>query len=94
MSNWRSVKSEMPRNGQECFAFGIDELGNKRVIRAFYAEKNSIEDDDENGGAEYCEEKDEFFLKEGWYESNQYDEINWFVPIEITHWMPLFYPCV
>jgi len=70
-------------------AFGINQYGKGRVVRAFYAPKFSVQDDNEYDAAEYSEEKDEFFLKEGWYECNECEEFNWMIDFEITHYMPL-----
>jgi len=70
-------------------AFGINQCGKGRVVRAFYAPKFSVEDSNEYDAAEYSEEKDDFYLKEGWYECNECEEFNWMVDFEITHYMPI-----
>lgn len=57
---------------------------------AFYAPKFTIEEEnDDSDVSEYCEEKDNYFLLEGWYEMNEFDETHWMVSNEITHWMDL-----
>jgi len=89
MKNWINTKDQMPKSGQLVFAFGVNEYQKNRTIRACYAERFTIQDDNEYEAAEYCEEKDEYYLMEGWYESNECEDVNWFVQFPITHWMPL-----
>jgi len=88
---WNSTKTKngKPTAGIPVIAFGKNEHGKDRIIRAFYAPRFTIEDDNEYEAAEYSEEKECYFLREGWYESNEHDEVNWMVCFEITHWMPL-----
>lgn len=72
-------------------AFGLNEYSRERRIRARYVqpltETGDVELNDEN--MDYSEEQDEYFIKEGWYESNDCEEINWRVTYPITHYMPL-----
>lgn len=72
-------------------AYGLNGYGKERRIRAYYiqplTETCDTELNDEN--YDYSEEKDEFYLKEGWYECNDCEEINWRVTYQITHFMPL-----
>lgn len=72
-------------------AYGLNEHGKERRIRAYYVQPLTyicdLELNDEN--YDYSEEKDEFYLKEGWYECNDCEEINWRVTYTITHFMPL-----
>jgi len=86
---WISVKENMPDSGSMVLVFGRNENKKGRVIRAFHANRFQIQDDNELEAAEYSEEKDEYYLKEGWYESNEFDEVNWFVELDVTHWMYL-----
>ena len=75
-------------------AYGLNEHGKERRIRAYYAQPFTdicdIEINDDN--YDYSEENDEFYLKEGWYECNDCEEINWRVTYPITHFMPLPQP--
>lgn len=86
---WISVEKEMPKTGVPVIAYGINENGKSRRLKAYFAPKFSIDADCFEGDADYCEEKDEYFLPEGWYEQNEYEDINWYVGLKITHWQPL-----
>lgn len=72
-------------------AYGLNKHGKERRIRAYYAQQFTeicdMEINDDN--YDYSEENDEFYLKEGWYECNDCEEINWRVTYPITHFMPL-----
>lgn len=61
------------------------------VLRACWVPKHSIscKDDDHFDGGDYCEEKDDYFWPEGFYEWNQFDETRWQVDLHPTHWMTL-----
>lgn len=89
MNNWIKVKDELPPTGKEVIAYYKNSDGEQKIIRAFYAPRFTIEDNNNNEyeGAEYCEEKGEYFLIEGWYESNEHEDVHWFVDEEVTHWM-------
>ena len=63
--------------------------GVKYPIRAMFIPQYSVEAGDYEGDADYSEEKDEYYYPEGWYEWNNYDEINWFVNAEVIKWMPI-----
>lgn len=87
---WNKITDLMPEKDKTVLVFGINEYGKNRTLRAFYAEKYTIEDNEnEYGAAEYFEENDCYYLKEGFYERNEHEEINWFVQFPITHWMEL-----
>lgn len=64
-------------------------LGNGRTVKARYVERFTVEDD--SGLGEYCEDKDEYYLLEGWYEQvdNWDDFAEIFIHCKPTHWMPL-----
>lgn len=81
----------MPPSGKPVLAHGRDNRDNTETIRAMYVSRYSfeIDDDDEFEAGEFDANCEFFFLKEGWYERNLFDEINWKVELEITHWMPL-----
>ena len=87
---WTKINGDnLPKAGIPVLAFGKNEYDKGRTIRAFYAPRHTIQDDNDYEAAEYCEEKDEYFLREGWYEQNECEEVNWFVTFAVTHWMPL-----
>jgi hypothetical protein len=86
--NWISVKDEMPAAERPVLAYFINELGKYRIIKAFYAPKFTVENL-ENDWDEYDEKTDAYYLPEGWYENNEFDDISYFVNCEVTHWQPL-----
>lgn len=86
---WIKTKDSLPEPGVKVIALGKNDYGKARRLRAYFAPRWTIEDNNEYEAGEYSEEKDKFFLKEGWYECNEHDEINWLVCFPITHWMPL-----
>jgi hypothetical protein len=53
-----------------------------------YAAAKTLEAADDEDG-EYDEERDAYFVKPGWYETNEYEEVHWAVHDPVTHWMPL-----
>lgn len=87
VSPWIKVTHRLPESGVPVLAFVTNELGRTRRIRAQWCAKFTEESDGDD--AEYCEEKDTYYSPEGWYESNEYDEVNWFVHDPVSHWMPL-----
>lgn len=88
--DWIKASDRMPETGKKVFAFYLNEIGKPRKIMAFYTPRFTMEqDEDPNEATEYCEDKDAYYLKEGWYEDNEFDECHWKVDGKITHWMPL-----
>lgn len=87
VSPWIKVTHRLPESGVPVLAFVTNEQGKTRRIRAQWCAKFTEESDGDD--AEYCEEKDTYYSPEGWYESNEYDEVNWFVHDPVSHWMPL-----
>lgn len=93
---WIPVEERLPEPDVPVLAF-VREAGPTssgrwtRRIRAIYAPESTIEGsmDDEHEGSVYDEEKDAYFLREGWYEQNEYEEVHWMVAAPVTHWMPL-----
>jgi hypothetical protein len=61
------------------------------VLRASYVRQYELVSDSESidEHCDYHEEQDEYFVPEGWYESNEFEEINWRVQGEVIGWMPL-----
>lgn len=90
MSEWIRVSDELPPADKPVLAAFRNECGRTRVVCAFYAPAYTIESDGEwDEFADYHEERDTFYTPEGWYENNEYDETNWKVAADVTHWMPL-----
>lgn len=86
---WYNASEILPPKGESVICYGINDYGKGRTMKAFYAPRYEIEDGNEYDAAEYDEEKDEYFLKEGWYENNEHDEVNWMIDFPVTHWMTL-----
>ena len=87
---WVKCSDQLPKAEQFVLAYFKNECGKDRRIRAFYAPRFTVESSCADGEAdEYDEAKDDYYLKEGWYEANEYEEVHWFVHASITHWMPL-----
>lgn len=63
--------------------------GKSRRIRAQYVPPKTLEQSLECEGGEYDEETDTFYCEEGWYETNEYEDVHWAVIDAVSHWMPL-----
>lgn len=89
-SQWISVEERLPEAETDVLAYFINEYDHKRIIRAFYAPRFTVEDgcDNEYEASEYDDQKGVYYLKEGWYEHNEQDEVNWFVG-NVSFWQPL-----
>lgn len=83
---WISVKERLPE-GDKLVIVKLENL--KIPIRAFHAEPKGSEGSCEDEISIYDEEADCYWLPEGWYECNQYEEVNWLVHDNVTHWQPL-----
>ncbi len=92
---WNSVDKKKPEAMIKVLAYGTNSLYKGRVIMAEYIPKNTIDSndflDDEFLGdySEYDDEKDIYWVKEGWWESSEESDTNWKVSLDITHWMSL-----
>lgn len=88
---WRTGLPDGPAFVLACVE---DDRGRRTVIRASYARKYELvsnpESVDEN--CDYHEEQDEYYVPEGWYESNEFEEVNWHVEGAVVAWMPLPVP--
>ncbi len=97
MGDWISVDDAMPESGKNVLAYYVNRLGKYRIVKAYYAGKYSIESafsewtsDEIND--EYSEEKEQYYLKVGWYEClDNWEDYSSIVISngEVTHWMPL-----
>ena len=90
-NGWISVDSAMPATERPVLAFYFNSHQKRRRIRAFYVPRFTVESnsDDEDGADEYCSDKDNYYLKEGWYEDNEHEDVHWHVGEPILFWMPL-----
>lgn len=88
---WVLCRDRKPANGLPVIAYGVNEYGKSRRLRAMFIERWTMEDEwgDWEDVTEYCEEKDKYFIMEGWYENNEYEDTHWKVGFEVTHWMSL-----
>lgn len=88
---WIPVSEMLPVSGRKVISFYRNDNGKPRRIMAYHADPFSIEsdDDDQHEAFEYSEENDQYYLREGWYENNEFDDVNWCVSGCITHWMEL-----
>ena len=88
---WRLV-SEKPEKGKEvilsyvdCYGHRINVLGS--YVRRFDEEAGSADDEDI---MEYSDEKDEYYLKEGWYEHTTHSDYDcWLLHEKIDKWLPI-----
>lgn len=71
----------------------VNSLWNYRIVRCYYIGTKEQESDTSEwvfeDFHEYDEEKDTYFDPAWWYEFNEYEETNWKISDDITHWMPL-----
>lgn len=90
---WVSVDERLPVTGKKVIATLANSHRKRITITAMYVADRTISADDHEEGEciEYCDEADEYFLIEGWYEIvSCYDEFSYvFTGEKITHWMPL-----
>ena len=90
---WRPV-SEKPEHGKTVLATYLNQCGKRRRVRAVYIGQYEEEEDsdDYDRCVEYCEEKDEYYLKEGWYELiDNWDTYSSVAIVEgtVDYWMPM-----
>lgn len=91
LSKWTFVKESLPE--KHCLAIQQYESGRQVIIKAFYAKAFEVENPyDDELELDYHEEKDQYFLKEGWYELIENHPEYYCLPISegvITNWMDL-----
>lgn len=91
---WISVNERMPEAKQRVLAFYTNEYEKSRIETACYIPPRTVlvEDflsEDAEGCEEYDEEKDCYWVVEGWWESSLESDENWMITNKVTHWMPL-----
>lgn len=93
VQEWINVDERMPEAGRKVLAAYRNCLGKYRRICAEYVAKHSRSADDLNDemDMDYCEEADEYYWPDGWYEciENWGDFSHLRVSDHVTHWMPL-----
>lgn len=92
---WIRTSAEMPGPGEPVLACVDVPRAQKPpdfrqiIIRAaWYPRWYEVSGEDDEI-SEYNEEKDEYYLPEGWYEWNQEEEIHFKVSDHVSHWMLL-----
>lgn len=88
---WRPV-SEKPEKDQIVIATYLNSYGKRRRVRAVYVRQYEEEaGDDDELCVEYCHEKDEWYLKEGWYELIDNWDYSSAAIVEgvVDYWMPM-----
>ena len=84
------VSERLPESGVPVLICVLNSAGKARRLRAHYAAPKTIEAGSEDNGAdEYDEETDTYWLRSGWYETNEYEEVHWHVDDPVSHWTPL-----
>lgn len=90
---WIPVSEDMPKNGVPVLAYGYNEYGKLRRIRADYIRPYTVEftgnDEGDVNFADYDEEKNIYYIPEGWYEHNEHEETHWMIEFPILGWQPL-----
>lgn len=97
---WISVKDRLPESGVHvlvcCEIIANGAIVRKYVCDGFYVEawKEKAGCYNEDCALVYCEEDDEYYLEEGWYEViKNWEEYNSVIIADFpTHWMPLPVP--
>lgn len=87
---WYDIASKgLPESGVNVLAAYVNCAGKWQVVKALWVAKNSEIASTEDENSEYDEEKDDYFIPEGWYECvNNWDEYASFKITEgaVTHW--------
>lgn len=83
-----------PKDGTAVLIHYLNRGSKGRIIKAMYAAKYAVEANDEDElDHEYCEEKDQYYAPEGWYEIvDNWDDFS-YIKLEPCHvpnaWQPL-----
>ncbi len=89
---WRPA-SELPEEDQIVNATYLNSYGKRRRVRAVYIRQYEEEaGEDDEMFVEYCEEQDEWYFKEGWYELiDNWDDYSSVAIVEgvVDHWLPM-----
>ena len=88
---WRPA-SELPEEDQIVIATYRNGYGKRRRVSAVYVRQYEEEaGDDDELCVEYCEEQDEWYLKEGWYELIDNWDYSLVAIVEgvVDHWLPM-----
>lgn len=87
---WIKVTDRLPRPGVPVIAYvAPNEHGVPRTIRAQHAPPMTLEQGADCDGGVYDEATDTYYCEEGWYETNEFEDVHWNVDGVVTHWMAL-----
>lgn len=96
MSEWIDVQDRLPDAEQEVRLFCVTSTGFEYQCQGFYVPPGTYRDDsgyswDWECCEEYDEEKDDYLVNPGWYESihnwDDYSAVS--IADKVTHWMPI-----
>lgn len=91
-SGWFSIADCLPESGRCVLAVLRYQEGGQVVIRAMYAPRHTLSEDNYGYGelfdGDYDEDTDTTYWHEGWYECSAC-EAYWCLVEEVTHWMPV-----
>lgn len=96
MSEWIDVQDRLPDAEQEVRLFCVTSTGFEYQCQGFYVPPGTYRDDsgyswDWECCEEYDEEKDDYLVNTGWYESihnwDDYSAVS--IADKVTHWMPI-----
>ena len=90
MNAWIDSAEQKPESGIPVLVAVTSGNGSRtyrRILRAEYAAPKTLLAYDDLG--EYDEAADEYYCVEGWYESNEYEDVHWRINDAVTHWQPL-----
>ena len=91
---WNKVEDSPPPHGDLCLVVVEDfnnENGRYARLRALYVghkEKHMVLAEGCEGGW-YDEDEDEYYVNEGWYEVNEFEETHWLVVGNVVAWQHL-----
>ena len=96
---WIDIKEQGPEHGKNVLVFYKTEIGRDLILISAYFGKYELRSNDDDFGddTDYCEDEDEYYAPEGWYEYSEHnDEYSYiyFSGIEITHWSDMPEPPV
>lgn len=86
---WIKIGEDLPENNKLVLIAYKNDRGVMLITMGWYCRKHEVEVDfDIEDDFDYCEDKDQYFVKEGW--RSQCLESEWYYTISnVCYWMPL-----